>query len=236
MVVEALQDIGTKVRRGEIRKPDKTNPHSKEKSYKDGQINDQSFVEITISGRINQDMVWYDISDCIPKGDLGLLKHGVVGRWKSQPEIDSLSTEVEKWAKRAWRLKGNVYFCPLNHNIFFIELDSPEEANWVMEKGSRIFRGETMNLEWWNPSIGCTGRKDQVHEAWIRVFGLPLHLWTGEILKRVGDSCGGFVAMDKGIALRTNLLWSRILAKKNGMGKPSSLNILVGARSYELQI
>ena len=93
-----------------------------------------------------------------------------------------------------------------------------------------------MNLEWWNPSIGCTGRKDQVHEAYIRVFGLPFHSWTEEILKRVGDSCGGFVAMDKGTTLRMDLLWSRILVKKNGMGKPSFLNLLVRVRSYELQI
>ena len=106
----------------------------------------------------------------------------------------------------------------------------------MMENGSRIFKGKAVNLEWWNPSTVCTGRKGQAHEAWIRVFGLPLHPWIEEILKRVGDSCGGFVAMDKGIARRTDLLWSRILVKKNGKGKPSSLNLLVGARSYELQI
>ena len=55
------------------------------------------------------------------------------------------------------------------------------------------------------------------------------------MLKRVGDSCGGFIAMDKGTTLRTDLLWSRILVKKNGR-KPSFLNLLVEVRSYELQI
>ena len=105
-----------------------------------------------------------------------------------------------------------------------------------MENGSKIFRGEVMHLEWWNPSTGCTGRKDQDHEAWIRMVGLPLHLWTREILKKVGDSCGGFVAMDKGTALRTDLLWARILVKMNIMGKPSSVNLLAEARSYELQL
>ena len=101
LVVKALQDMGTKVRRGEKRKPDKTNLHSKVKIHKDGQINDQSFAKITSFGRINQDMVWLDISDCIPKGDLGLLKHGEVGRWKSQPTTVPLLTKVEEWAKRA---------------------------------------------------------------------------------------------------------------------------------------
>ena len=51
-----------------------------------------------------------------------------------------------------------------------------EEAEWVMENGSRIFRGEAMHLEWWTPSTGCEGKIDQDSEVWIRVFGLPLHL------------------------------------------------------------
>ena len=68
------------------------------------------------------------------------------------------------------------------------------------------------------------------------MVGLPLHLWTGEILKKVGDSYGGFVALDKETALRTDLLWARILVKMNSTGKPSSVNLLAGARCYELQI
>ena len=68
------------------------------------------------------------------------------------------------------------------------------------------------------------------------MVGLPLHLWIGEILQKVGDSRGGFVAMDKGTALRMDLLWARIRVKMNSMGKPSSVNLLAGARSYELQI
>ena len=80
------------------------------------------------------------------------------------------------------------------------------------------------------------GKKGQEPEAWIRVVGLPLHLWTGEILKKVGDSCGGFVALDEETALKTDLHWARILVKMNSSGKPSSVNLLAGARSYELQI
>ena len=72
--------------------------------------------------------------------------------------------------------------------------------------------------------------------TWIRVVGLPLHLWTGEILKKVGDSCGGFVALDEETSLKTDLHWARILVKMNSTKKPSSVNLLAGARSYKLQI
>ena len=111
-----------------------------------------------------------------------------------------------------------------------------EEAYWVMENGSRIFRGEAMHLEWWTPSTGCKGRIEEDPEVWIRVVGLPLHLWTEEIMKKVGNGCGGFVALDKDTEQRNDLRWDRILVKKDRTGKPSSANLLAGARSYELQI
>ena len=80
--------MGTKASRGKNRKPDETILHSKVEIYKGDQIKDQSFAEITIFGRKKQDTLWLDISDCIPKGDLGLLKHGGVGGWKSQPAME----------------------------------------------------------------------------------------------------------------------------------------------------
>ena len=129
-----------------------------------------------------------------------------------------------------------MFFYPLNQNLFFMGFDSKEEADWVMENGSRICRGEALILERWTPSTGCTGSKSQNQEAWIRVVGLPLHLWTEEIIVTIGDSCGGFVAMDKDTSLMKNLLWARILVKMKSSGRPTSVNLLAGARSYEIQI
>ena len=36
--------------------------------------------------------------------------------------------------------------------------------------------------------------------------GLPLHLWTVETLRRIGDSCGGFVDVDQDTTLRTKTM------------------------------
>ena len=43
-----------------------------------------------------------------------------------------------------------------------------------------------MQLEWWTPSSGCKGRRGQESEVWIRVVGLPLHLWTRENFEKSG--------------------------------------------------
>ena len=101
LLEEAIQIMGTKENRGEKRKPAQTTLLGKAEIYKRDQTKDQSFTEITTFGRKNKDTIWLDISECIPKGDLGLLKKEVVGSWKSQLATDLLLTEVEAWAKRA---------------------------------------------------------------------------------------------------------------------------------------
>ena len=68
------------------------------------------------------------------------------------------------------------------------------------------------------------------------MFGLPLHLWREDILKKLGDRCGGFVVMDKETTHREDPRWARILVKNSNSRKPSSVNLLAGARSYELHI
>ena len=49
--------------------------------------------------------------------------------------------------------------------------------------------------------------------------------------------CGGYLATDEETIRRIEvLLWARILVKAEGRERPSTVNILSGSRSYELQI
>ena len=234
MLENALQTMGNKEVRGDSEKAVKTFSSVKSDKQKGGVVSDVS-MKLTSPGRSRKETIWVDISEYSPKGDLGFLKYGVVGSWKVLPATAQTLTEVVDWAKRVWRLKGCIAIHPLNQNLFFMGFELLEEAIWV-ENGSRICRGGVMQLEWWSPFSGCKGIRDQEKEVWIRVVGLPLHLWTGEILEKVGDSCGGFVAMDEGTASKTDLLWARILVKINTKAKLDSINLIAGDRSYAIQI
>ena len=68
------------------------------------------------------------------------------------------------------------------------------------------------------------------------MLGLPLHLWTRETLKQIGDGCGGFLKVDEETGLGSEISWVRILVRIRETVKPSTVNILAGSRSYELQI
>ena len=89
LLEEALQDMGTKESRGEKRKSTNTNFHKKAEILKEDQIKNQPCPDTMSSGK-NEDTIWLDMSDCILKRDLGLLKYGVAGKWKSQPATNTI--------------------------------------------------------------------------------------------------------------------------------------------------
>ncbi|RVW24003.1 Zinc finger CCCH domain-containing protein 45 [Vitis vinifera] len=48
--------------------------------------------------------------------------------------------------------------------------------------------------------VGCLLKGGLVKDLWVRVLGLPFHLWSWEVFKKIGDYYGGFVAMDEDTA------------------------------------
>ena len=235
MLEKALQELGHKEDRGDRGKVGKTHPNGKENIQK-GRLVPDIIRKFLSPGERRKKTIWVDIGKHSPTVDMGALKYGVVGCWKVLPATKQTLPEVVDWAKRVWRLKGRIVIHPLNQNYFFMGFELSEEAMRVMENGSRICSGGVLQLEWWSQSSGCKGIRDKEKEVWIRVVGLPLHLWTGENLKKVGDSCGGFIAMDEGTASKTDLLWARILVKLNNNAKYDSVNLIAGNRVYVVQI
>ena len=71
-------------------------------------------------------------------------------------------------------------------------------------------------MEWWRPGVGCFREGACVGEVWVRVLGLPMHLWGKEFFKRLGDACEGFVSMDEEVEERCHLKWTRLLVKFSG--------------------
>ena len=180
--------------------------------------------------------VWVDVGDCIHGKALGSLEFCLVGRWKTQPMPYPRSGELEAWLRVAWRLNEDLMLTFLKEDLMLLKFKSTEEARWVIESGRRCFGGGRLQLDWWSPETGCIRSRSLMQETWIRVIGLPLHLWTPEILRKIGDVCGGFVNVDKESEMKMELKWVRMLIKSEGKARPSTVNILEGPRSYELQI
>ena len=99
MLENALQAMGNKEVREASEKAVKTFSSVKSDKQKGGLVSDVS-MKLTSPGRSRQETIWVDISEYSPKGDLRLLKYGVVGSWKVLPATAQTLTEVVDWAKR----------------------------------------------------------------------------------------------------------------------------------------
>ena len=194
-------------------------------------------VKARVDGNRKEDnTAWVDVGDCSSGKALGLLQWCLIGKWETRAEPTPGEKMVKIWGREVWRLNEGLRVATLNEELLFLEFDSQEEANRVLVSGRRNFRGRVLQLERWNPYYGCIRNKGSAQEEWVRLVGLPLHLWKTEVLKKIGDACGGFVAIDKNTERRMELRWARILIKSIGAPRPSTVNILEGPRSFELQI
>ena len=180
--------------------------------------------------------VWVDAGDCGSGKEIEILQWSLIGTWKTKSEFIDEENMFENLFREAWRLNEGLRVAPLNEDLLFLEFESAVEAKRVLESGRRNFRGGILQLERWDPYSGCIRRKGSAQVEWVRVVGLPLHLWKTEVLKRIGDACGGYLAIDKITELRRELSWARMLVKASGLPRPSTVNILEGPRSFELQI
>lgn len=70
----------------------------------------------------------------------------------------------------------------------------------------------------------------------MRVTGLPLHLWCWELFKKLGDSCGGFFAMDKNTTFLCNKQWARVLMRSDRRKKPVLVWIVAGHCCFAVQL
>ena len=68
------------------------------------------------------------------------------------------------------------------------------------------------------------------------VVGLPLHLWSHEVFKRIDDGCGGFVAVDEDTDSLTKLQWAQILVKHAVRVLPNTALVVVGSGCYSFHL
>ena len=77
-----------------------------------------------------------------------------------------------------------------------MEFELLTKVEQVSKLGSISVGGIFLRLEKWRPETGCLREWEKSSEAWVRVVSLPVSLWMRDILRRIGETCGGFLAVD----------------------------------------
>ncbi|RVW91097.1 hypothetical protein CK203_039969 [Vitis vinifera] len=84
--------------------------------------------------------------------------------------------------------------------------------------------------------FGLMEEANRVMSCGKRSIGLPLSLWNPKILRRVGEECGGFIAMDPRTEKLQELQWARILVRTEGEDLPRVMEIAVEEKVYTLAL
>ena len=84
--------------------------------------------------------------------------------------------------------------------------------------------------------MGCSQNGERAKSVWVRVVGLLLHFWSREAFRKIGDCCGGFIAVDENTANLKELRWARLLVRFEDLEWPSSLHVAVGSLCYAFQL
>ena len=118
--------------------------------------------------------------------------------------------------------------------MILFDFENAKNAKRVLCLGCCFFKGKSLKLDWWSPEVGCFKEGASAKEIWVRMIGLSVHLWRKDFFKRVGDACGGFVAVDT--VERYHLQWARILISFNRRRVPRLLNEVAGSSANAIHL
>ena len=170
--------------------------------------------------------VWLEAGRRVKPSRLEQLGRCLVGSWDKVENHPPALDFLKNWAVHAWLLKGKLDIAVMGGGLLLFEFELSSEAERVLARGKRNVLGSVLLMERWHPEVGCFSNGAFVSEVWVRVVGLPLHLWNREVFKLIGDGCGGFIAVDNKTDLMAELQWARMLVKSAGRDTPSSVQIV----------
>ena len=167
---------------------------------------------------------------------LGQLESCLVGWWGggTSPIPDIKSLKHRAW--HSWKVIGNLKVEELRRGLWLFGFESPNEARRILREGKGRFGGFPIYLREWGKDVGCMVGRKRGRTAWVRLLGLPLHLWSHLILKRIGDKCGGFDAVDENTARMIDPRWARIRVKWDGASNPRSVVVFEDDKSFVIQL
>ena len=167
---------------------------------------------------------------------LGQLESCLVGWWGggTSPIPDIKSLKHRAW--HSWKVIGSLKVEELRRGLWLFDFESPNEARRILREGKGRFGGFPIYLREWGKDVGCMVGSKRGKTAWVRLLGLPLHLWSHLILKRIGDKCGGFDAVDENTARMIDPRWARIRVKWDGASNPRSVVVFEDDKSFVIQL
>lgn len=113
----------------------------------------------------------------------------------------------------------------MGRNQFLFEFPLKTVVDHIVKR-DWLWKSHKLCLKWWSPTSGAISNSENLEQIWIKMVGLPLHLWSQRIFKEVGDLCGGWLQTVEETKLRNHLKWARIKVKGDGDSIPKTVDLI----------
>ncbi|KAH0712442.1 hypothetical protein KY289_008401 [Solanum tuberosum] len=163
-----------------------------------------------------------------------LLRRCLVGRFSGGDEAPTRN-DMRRWVNQTWKGVLNLQVYDLNGFLFLFEFQTRRDAEQIL-MGEWRRQGQCLNLEWWSPTTCALPETFRFEWFWIRVLGLPFHLWNSKMMKEIGDACGGWLENEEETELKNHLRWARIRVRGPKEKILTSIEVDDGDLIYSLPI
>ncbi|RVX21687.1 hypothetical protein CK203_001557 [Vitis vinifera] len=106
------------------------------------------------------------------------LQQCLVASWKPKNKEDEDMERLGNLWAYSWGLKSKLGLAKLETRQGSVEFEDKREAYRVASSGSREMGGVQLGLDFWKPQTGCWAEEERAEDAWVRIFGLPVSLWS----------------------------------------------------------
>ncbi|XP_026432075.1 uncharacterized protein LOC113329414 [Papaver somniferum] len=150
-----------------------------------------------------------------------------------------LSFDAVKIAvSKIWKFKQEVSIKLYNNSAFIFEFKEEEDRNLVLETSSIVITGELFALRPWSQLLENSITRIKSTPIWVKIFGVPLHMWDEEGLGLIASYLGKPLYADDCTINQDRLAFARVCIEIDlNFSYPASIPILIdGKIAIELRI
>lgn len=144
---------------------------------------------------------------------------------------------VRNFAKRVWKLKGEMKMTLLGDAVFVFEFDSAEDRAMDLEHGCLFISGQPFVVGPWSLMIEQELAELKTIPIWINLRNVPLHLWNSKGLGKLASFIGVPLLLDKQTATRSRMTYARICVEVSiDSDLPSHIDAKVGNTEIKVPV
>lgn len=107
-------------------------------------------------------------------------------------------------------MKGKVKITDIPRGYYAIKFDSAEDNRHALLKGPWMVADHYILVQRWRPNFLRNANKERKVAVWVRVPELPLELYNGSFLKRLGSTLGSMLKIDRLTSIHSRGQFARI--------------------------